>query len=52
VDYGQPVFVGFTSNVLFNPVRMVITMAYGLAKDTKDGKRLREIYDIWSKKIA
>jgi hypothetical protein len=51
IDYGQPVLVGFAGNVPFNPVRMVITMAYGLAKDTKDDKRLREIYEIWSKKI-
>jgi len=52
IDYGQPVLVGFGGNVPFNPVRMVITMAYGLAKNTKDGKALREIYDIWSKKIG
>ena len=52
IDYGQPVLVGFTSKVPFNPVRMVITVAYGLAKGTSDGKRLREIYDIWSKKTV
>jgi hypothetical protein len=49
IDYGQPVLVGFTSNLPLNPVHIVITMAYGLVKKTKDGRALREIYDIWSK---
>lgn len=44
VDYGQPVLSGGRT---FNPVRMMVTQAYGLA----DGKRLpedlRKIHDIW-----
>jgi hypothetical protein len=52
IDYGQPVLVGFTSNVSLNPVHMVITMAYGMVKGTKDGKALRDIHDIWSKRVA
>jgi hypothetical protein len=51
VDYGEPVLVGF-GKVPFNPVRMMLTLAYGLASNTKDGQRLRGIYDIWSKKSA
>src|SRR5260221_9379629 len=47
IDYGQPVLVGFGGKVPFNPVRMVITMAYGLIRETKDGGALRDIYDIW-----
>jgi hypothetical protein len=51
VDYGQPVLVGF-GKAPFNPVRMMLTLAYGLAAKTKDGQRLRGIYDIWSNMIG
>ncbi len=51
VDYGQPVLVGF-GKVPFNPVRMMLTLAYGLADQTHDGQRLRGIYDIWWKNIG
>ena len=51
VDYGQPVLVGF-GKAPFNPVSMMLTLAYGLADKTKDGQRLRGIYDIWSKMIG
>ena len=48
VDYGQPVLVGFCA-APFNPVHMVVTLAYGLIRQSKTGKSLREIYDILSK---
>jgi len=51
VDYGEPVLVGF-GKVSFNPTRMMLTLAYGLADRTKDGQRLRGIYDIWTKMIG
>lgn len=51
IDYGQPVLFG-RSPVPFNPVRMMVTHAYGLADKTRSGKELREIYDIWSKKLG
>ena len=51
VDYGQPVLVGF-GKVPFNPVRMMLTLAYGLAKKSKDGQGLRGIYEIWSNMIG
>ena len=51
VDYGQPVLVGF-GKVPFNPLRMMITLAYGLASKSKDGQGLRSIYDIWSNMIG
>ena len=51
VDYGQPVLVGF-GKVPFNPVRMMLTLAYGLARKSKDGQGLRRIYDIWSNMIG
>ena len=50
VDYGQPVLAGFGA-VPFNPVRMLVTFAYGVASKKEGGKGLRELYDIWSKLI-
>lgn len=51
VDYGQPVLVAFRPSP-FNPVRMVVTLAYGIARhgETRDG--LRDIYNIWSNLIS
>lgn len=48
VDYGQPVLVHF-GPAPFNPVRMVVTLAYGLAAGSRDEYGLRQIYDIWSR---
>lgn len=50
VDYGQPVLNGF-GDVPFNPVQILVTLAYGVASKKKTGNRLRELYDIWSKLI-
>ena len=47
VDYGQPVLISFEA-APFNPVRMMVTLAYGLANGWKTGKSLRELYGIWS----
>lgn len=49
-DYGQPVLVGF-SPMPFNPVRLLVTLAYGVVSKRKTGKSLRELYDIWTKMI-
>ncbi len=48
IDYGQPVLVSFKPGP-FNPVRMVVTFAYGLVGHRKTAKGLRDIYEIWSK---
>jgi hypothetical protein len=48
VDYGQPVLISFGA-APFNPVRMIVTLAYGLTSKSKRGKSLRELYDIWSR---
>ena len=48
IDYGQPVLVKFSSAPC-NPVRMVVTFAYGLVSKKKTGEGLRNIYNIWSK---
>lgn len=49
-DYGQPVLVGF-GPVPLNPVRLLVTLAYGVVSERKTGKSLRELYDIWAKMI-
>lgn len=50
VDYGQPVLAPFTP-APFNPVRMMVTLAYGFADKSRTGRRLHEIYENWSKKV-
>jgi hypothetical protein len=45
-DYGQPVLVEFGPAPL-NPVRLLVTLAYGVAAKTKSEKRLRDLYDTW-----
>jgi hypothetical protein len=50
VDYGQPVLVG-SSPIPFNPVRLAVTLAYRFASESRTGGELREVYDIWSKKL-
>lgn len=50
VDYGQPVLWGF-GNRGFNPVQMIVVLAYGLADNTRGPDSLREIYEIWSKMV-
>ena len=53
VDYGQPVLAGFwDGKVPFNAVSTVVTVAYGLQRQSCTGARLREIYDIWSSNIT
>lgn len=50
VDYGQPVLSGFGA-MAFNPIRMLVTFAYGLSQKKKTGQGLQHIYEIWSEKI-
>ena len=47
-DYGQPVIMGFGS-VPLNPVRVVVTLAYGIMTKKQSGGRLRELYDTWAR---
>jgi hypothetical protein len=46
-DYGQPVIMGF-GTVPLNPVRIVVMLAYGIARKKQGGRRLRELYDTWA----
>jgi hypothetical protein len=50
IDYGQPVLMAFTYGA-FNPVRMMVTMAYAFADKKWDARTLRGLYDNWSAKI-
>jgi len=50
VDFGQPVLTGF-GRLPFNPVRMLVTLAYGIANGKEGGRSLRELYDIWARMI-
>ena len=49
-DYGQPIITGF-GPVPLNPVRIAVTLAYGLAKARGPSKRLREVYDYWAQRV-
>ncbi|PDT79225.1 hypothetical protein [Bradyrhizobium sp. C9] len=51
IDYGQPVLVAFKPGP-FNPVRMVVTFAYGVVSHQRAGDGLRNIYETWSKLVA
>ena len=51
IDYGQPVLVAFKPGP-FNPVRMVVTFAYGVVSHQRTGDGLRNIYETWSKLAA
>jgi hypothetical protein len=50
-DYGQPVLTGF-GQVPLNPIRIAVTLAYGLASGKQTGNRLREIFDYWTKQVS
>jgi hypothetical protein len=53
IHYGQPVLVGgFAGNIPWNPVRIAVTLAYGLVKKSKTGAALRDIYDKGSRMIS
>jgi hypothetical protein len=51
VHYGQPVLAGF-GQVSFNPVHVATVFAYGALDKKYTGKRLRELYHIWSGMVA
>jgi hypothetical protein len=38
--------------VPLNPVGLIVTLAYGIARKRQSGQRLGELYDIWSGKLA
>lgn len=50
MDYGHVVLAGFGS-IALNAVSIIVVLAYGLADNTRTGRGLRNIYDIWEKKI-
>jgi formylglycine-generating enzyme required for sulfatase activity len=46
IDYGQPVLAGFGA-LVFNPVQILVSLAYGVSHHGKTGKDLRKLYDTW-----
>ncbi|MEI7298198.1 hypothetical protein WCQ02_39465 [Paraburkholderia tropica] len=50
-DYGQPVIVGFGAAIL-NPVRIAVTLAYGVVAGTQSGSRLGQVYKFWSEQVG
>lgn len=46
-NYQQPVLKG-TEKLVLNPVSIMVTLAYGFARNNKSPGRLRELYDIWA----
>ena len=46
-DYGQPVIMGFGS-VPLNPVRLIVMLAYGIARKKQVGDRLLDLYNTWA----
>jgi hypothetical protein len=46
INYQQPVLYG-KGEMVFNPVHIIITYAYGIAAGERSYTRLRELYDIW-----
>ncbi len=51
VDYGQPVVTG-RGPVSLNPVRVAVSLAYAYAAKEQGGIRLRQLYDVWSRKLG
>jgi len=48
VDFGQMVLLGF-GRVPLNPVRIAVTLCYGIASGQYGGARLKEVYEYWSR---
>jgi hypothetical protein len=46
-DFQQPVLVG-TGRLGLNPVRILVTYVYGIARRSKGPERLRELYNTWA----
>jgi hypothetical protein len=51
ISFHQPVLAG-RGRLVLNPVQVMVTYAYGAASGTRGGESLRELYDIWVKKLA
>ncbi len=47
IDYGQPALAHFGRTVM-NPPRLVLGLAYGIARKTSNGTELRRVYNYWA----
>jgi hypothetical protein len=50
-DYGQMVIVG-SGSVPLNPVRVLVSLAYGITRKHHGTGRLRELFDTWSRLLG
>lgn len=50
-DYGQAVLIG-VGQVPLNPVAIMITLAWGIARKTYSSSRLSELYSFWAEILA
>lgn len=50
INFHQPVLTN-GGYLVFNPVGIVLTYAYGIVQGTKGPNRLRELYEIWAKTL-
>lgn len=48
IDYGKMVLSGFEYNLVFEPIRMGIVLAYGILRGKKSGSGLRSLYEYWA----
>lgn len=46
IDFGRAALSGF-GKVDFTPVHIAITLAYAIAAKKDDGRKLRNLYDVW-----
>ena len=44
-DFGQPVLTGF--KIPLNPVHILVTVAYRVARGSRSGNHLRNVYNVW-----
>ncbi len=52
MEYGHAVLAGFGPAVQFSPTQIMITLFYGMARKSKRGDRLFEIYEYWAQLIT
>jgi hypothetical protein len=48
-DYGQMIIEGLDGPAPLNPIRIVVTLAYGISRQKQDGTRLIGLYRYWTK---
>lgn len=55
IEYGQPILVGWVKRVKtdsFNPTRVIVSLAFSLARKEESGKELRDILEYMKKQAG